>query len=108
MKPIDIQTNILQMNNAAKEISKQKGADLNNQNYAAALIEKNSVEKGNKIVEADKVESALHVLENEVKDNRSRNQGGKKEQNKKSKEEKEESQELFVDPNKGFMIDIKE
>jgi len=110
LKPIDIQTNILQMNNAAAELNKQKGSNINNVNYAASMTEKASVEKSSKIEETDKVEPTLHALDNEEKD-KSQMQGqgeGEKKQKKELNEKEKEDLKLFDDPSKGHFIDIKE
>ncbi len=108
LKPIDAQINILQMNNAAKEISKGKNIEQEKQHFAASLVEKEGVEKSKKVEEPEKVESTMAPLENEIKDERHKDEKNQKsEHEKKSKEEKEKTK-LFQDPSKGVFIDIKE
>lgn len=110
LKPIDLQTNILQMNNAAKEVFKGKDTSLQQQQFAASLVEKESHDKDNKISQVDKVESLIAPLENEFKDHRSRQEKDRRKSEHGHEQGEEEKKELsfFDDPVKGRLIDIKE
>ncbi len=109
LKPIDLQTNILQMNNAAKEVNKSKDVSLQQQQYAHAMSNKESLEKDSKISEIDAVEQSTAPLEDEFKDSRSKQEKEKRNFEGKNKAElKEEEKSFFDDPKKGFLIDIKE
>jgi hypothetical protein len=110
MKPLDLQVNILQMNNAAKEITKQKQGSIHQQNYAAAHTVKESVEKNEKVSKTDRVEAAIPPMENEVKDERSKKEKflEKKWHDKPEKEKEKKNSDFFEDPEKGRFIDIKE
>ncbi len=108
LKPLDAQINILQMNNAAKEITKGKDIDSNKQNIAASLVEKDSLEKSSKVDKTDKVESTIAPLENEVKDDRNKNQNSKNDDDSKSKSKDGKDSKLFDEPLKGLFIDLKE
>ena len=107
MKPIDIQTNILQMSNAMKEISKQKQGNLHQLSFAASVSEKEHLKKENTVEEVDKIEATVGPLENELKDERGK-KFKKNEAEKRKKEESEKKKSLFQDPDKGYFIDIKE
>jgi len=109
LKPIDLQTNILQMNNAAKEVTRGKDVSLQQQQYASAMSAKEGVEKESRIGEVDPVEALIAPLENEFKDHRSRQEKDRKKFDGQGGEEKaEEEKSFFDDPKKGRLIDIKE
>lgn len=106
IKPIDMQTNVLQIDNAAKEIQKHKEIDIQKQNVALALQEKQSIEKSKKIEQPTKVESTLEALDNDL--NKRNQEKSKQEKKKKQEEQKKETSFFSKDPLKGNLIDIKE
>ncbi|HOJ50287.1 MAG TPA: hypothetical protein PKW55_05700 [Spirochaetota bacterium] len=108
MKPIDLQVNILQMDNASQEIQKQKKVDVNQQNYAASLIERESIEGKSKVEKTDKIQSTIPATENEKKDERKKEMKHNKKNKESSKDIEEDKDNIFTDPDKGMIIDIRE
>jgi len=109
IKPLDLQTNILHMDKAVKEMSKQKEMDIELQKLAAALQEKKTIEQENKIEEVAFLDPSLQVLDREEKDRNQKFQEKKEKKQEKEKEKKKNtSDSLFKDPSKGRLIDIKE
>lgn len=113
IKPVDLQTNILQLNVAAKEITKLKETSREQQLYAATLSEKEGKENPDKVEKVDKVEATIAPLENEIKDDRSKGHKNKKNAGKQKRESEsafyeDEKDNIFSDPSKGQIIDIRE